>query len=235
VPPRYFTVPRTYYFPPIDVRMGFYYHPFFGFYYGPYYGPYYPYPGPFLTATRYSVSAIRLKVQPVETEVYLNGYYAGIVDDFDGVFQRLYAPAGQHQIELRLDGYKTFRQGVWVASGDTLEVTHRMEHLASGEQAPAPPGPLPLPDDWGTTEARGATEQPASPYGVLAIRTEPADAQIVIDGEAWEAPAGQHEFVIHLPPGWHQLEVRKADYRPFATGVQLNESQTTRLSVRLDK
>ena len=35
VPPRYHATPRAYYFPPISLNRGFYYHPYFGFYYGP--------------------------------------------------------------------------------------------------------------------------------------------------------------------------------------------------------
>ena len=34
-------------------------------------------------------------------------YYAGIVDDFDGFFQRLTLPPGQHDITLYLEGYRT--------------------------------------------------------------------------------------------------------------------------------
>ena len=40
-----------------------------------------------------------LRVKPIETEVYLSGYYAGIIDDFVGVFQRLYVLAGNHDLE----------------------------------------------------------------------------------------------------------------------------------------
>ena len=39
-------------------------------------------------ATRYDGS-LRLKVKPREASVYVDGYFAGRVDDFDGMFQRL--------------------------------------------------------------------------------------------------------------------------------------------------
>ena len=32
---------------------------------------------------------VRLMVRPRDAAVYVDGYYAGVVDDFDGVFQRL--------------------------------------------------------------------------------------------------------------------------------------------------
>ncbi|MEQ1912486.1 MAG: PEGA domain-containing protein, partial [Vicinamibacterales bacterium] len=233
VPNRYFRGPHVYAFPPVDLRVGFYYHPYFGFYYGPYYGPFYPYPGPFPRLTRYGTSSVRLRVQPVEAEVYLNGYYAGIVDDFDGVFQRLYVPAGPHKLELRLPGYESYHQDVYVQPGDTLEVRHEMRRMALGVVAAPPPRPQPLPSEWTTTESSDAGEGPATPYGVLAIRTDPTDAQVVIDGEAWATVAGQREFTIHLAAGWHTLEVRKDSYRTFSTSVEMSEGRTTRLSVEL--
>src|SRR6185312_3885852 len=52
--------------------------------YPPY--PRYPYPYYALDNLR---SAVRIEVSPNDAEVYVDGYYAGIVDDFDGVFQRL--------------------------------------------------------------------------------------------------------------------------------------------------
>lgn len=235
VPQRYHAVPRAYYFPPIDVRRAFYYHPYFGFYYGPYYGPFYPYPGPFVRSVRYSTSALRLKVRPVETEVYLNGYYAGIVDDFDGVFQRLYLPAGEHQLALRLAGYQTFIVPVRASPGDTLDITHQMRRLAAGEQALPPPGPRALPREWTEPPDDASGDEIASPYGILAIRTDPADARIFVDGEAWAAVEGQAEFVIHLASGWHQLEVRRDGYQVFSTRVELSQGHTTRLDVRLTR
>ena len=45
--------------------------------------------------------ALRLKVKPVEASVCVDGYYVGVVDDFDGVFQRLPHRKGPHRIEIR--------------------------------------------------------------------------------------------------------------------------------------
>jgi hypothetical protein len=38
--------------------------------------------------------------RPEEAAVYVDGFYAGIVDDFDGVFQKLLLPPGDHTIVL---------------------------------------------------------------------------------------------------------------------------------------
>jgi hypothetical protein len=232
IPPRYYAAPRVH-FPPISLQRGFYYHPYFGFYYGPYYGPFYPYPGPHFGSVRYSGSALRTKVKPVETEVWVNGYFAGVVDDFDGVFQRLYLPAGEHDLEFHLDGYRNFRQRLYLNPGDTREITHQMVPASPGEPHSAPLPPRALPEEWTSEAAVPSGDRPASPFGILAIRVEPADAQIVVDGEVWLGTDNRTELVIHVPAGWHELEVRKSGYQTFKTEVELAEGARTRLHVRL--
>ena len=46
-------------------------------------------------------------MKPRETEVYVDGYFAGIVDDFDGAFQQLNLDVGPHRIELRHPGHES--------------------------------------------------------------------------------------------------------------------------------
>ena len=78
-----------------------------------YYGPWgYPPPYPYHYYRMDPGASLRLEVKPQEAEVYVDGYYAGIVDDFDGVFQRLPVTPGEHEIELYLDGYRSVRQKV---------------------------------------------------------------------------------------------------------------------------
>jgi hypothetical protein len=50
--------------------------------------------------------SLRLKVEPRDAEVYVDGYYAGIVDDFDGHFQHLDLTLGPHHIQVRATGYQ---------------------------------------------------------------------------------------------------------------------------------
>ena len=63
--------------------------------YGAYAGPQYEYYG-----------SLRLKVKPREAEVFVDGYFAGVVDDFDGAFQKLNLDVGPHKIEVRHPGYE---------------------------------------------------------------------------------------------------------------------------------
>ena len=48
---------------------------------------------------------LRITDAPHEAQVFADGYYVGIVDDFDGVFQHLNLEVGPHRIEVRLPGY----------------------------------------------------------------------------------------------------------------------------------
>jgi len=90
---------------------GGFYDPFW--FYDPWYGYYgqwgYPPPYPYHSYRMDPGASLRIEVKPQEAEVYVDGYYAGIVDDFDGVFQRLPVTPGEHEIELYLDGYRSVR------------------------------------------------------------------------------------------------------------------------------
>jgi len=238
VPRDYHVLTRRYYFPVVDATYGCYYHPYFGFYCGPYYGPFYPFPGPYYGHQRFTKSAVRTQVEPDEAEIYVNGYYAGVADDFDGLFQRLYLPAGEHDIELRLENYRPFRRQVYLNAGDTFKIEHRMERLPTGEASGSPPDPQPIPEEWTEGASRGESPSPSetrsvSPFGILAISAQPSDAAVFIDGDRWALANGLHDLRVHLSTGWHRLEIRRDGYQPFVTEIELLEGETTRLNIKL--
>jgi hypothetical protein len=77
--------------------------------------------------------ALRLKIKPREAQVLVDGYFAGRVDDFDGVFQRLRLESGPHRIEIGADGYETLSFDIRILPDRT--VTYE------GELRPAPSAP----------------------------------------------------------------------------------------------
>ena len=132
----------------VIVGGGFgFYDPFYRYpyYYGGYPYPYYygGYPYPYYYGAPYSayddtVGDIRTQVTPKDAEIYVDGYYAGTADDFDGIFQRLHTEAGGHSITIQLDGYRTVTQNVYVSPRSTTDVKLSLEKLAPGEvTAPA--------------------------------------------------------------------------------------------------
>jgi hypothetical protein len=65
---------------------------------------------------------VRLRIQPREAAVYVDGYYAGIVDDFDGIFQRLTLEVGPHQIEVEARGLEPQVFDVYVDPDHTVDL-----------------------------------------------------------------------------------------------------------------
>lgn len=109
---------------------GFYPWAYGGLGFGGYYGYYGGYDDPWFGGySSYSSSiadgALRIKVKPREASVYVDGYFAGQVDDFDGVFQRLHLGPGPHRIEIREPKYETLSFDVQIDPDHT--VTYRGE------------------------------------------------------------------------------------------------------------
>jgi hypothetical protein len=95
----------------------------------------YYYPRYYYEYGSYSTHAsVRLLVEPSAAEVYVDGYYAGVVDDFDGIFQRLHLTPGTHEITLRLHGFQTWSAEVYAVPDRTVKLHHHMLPGASGPE-----------------------------------------------------------------------------------------------------
>ena len=57
---------------------------------------------------------------PEDAEVYVDGYFVGVVDDYNGAFQRLNLAAGTHRIEFRANGYETLNLDVRIEPRETI-------------------------------------------------------------------------------------------------------------------
>src|SRR2546425_728037 len=253
------------------VFRGGFYDPFF---YDPFFSPWYPYsfwypyPYPYLYPAppypdqygyrgRYADGAsIRIEVKPKDAQVYIDGYYAGVVDDFDGVFQRLHVSPGEHELVLHLDGYRAVHQKMNLAPGSTYKVRYTMERLAAGEASEPSPTPPAAPPPGagapppsippGTPPRRMPLPQrlpPSQPppgdiggqpsgFGTLSIRVQPGGAEILIDGEAWRGPE-QERLLVQVSEGTHHVEVRRAGYQSFSSDVQVRRGETVPLNVSL--
>ena len=67
------------------------------------------YAGPGYGAAGYDIGSVKLKVKPRDAEVFVDGYFAGRVDDFDGALQALKLDSGAHNIEIRKPGFEPLR------------------------------------------------------------------------------------------------------------------------------
>ena len=63
---------------------------------------------------------LRITGAPREAQVFADGYYVGIVNDFDGVFQHVNLEAGEHHIEIESPGFEPVAFDVLVQPGRTI-------------------------------------------------------------------------------------------------------------------
>jgi hypothetical protein len=115
-----------------------YYYPYSAFYWGGgyfnsfgYWGvgvgwpgyayPAYGYPYPAYGGYGYDVNTgrVRLDVQPRDAEVFIDGSFAGRVDDFDGRLQGLTLETGSYNVEIRKPGWETLTFDVRITPGRT--------------------------------------------------------------------------------------------------------------------
>lgn len=206
------------------------YYPSFGF--GYHYFPFsigFAFPG----GPKDDRPAVRFQVRPKHAEVYVDGYYAGVVDDLDGS-KRLRLDPGPHEVTIYLDGYRTFSQLVNPGPGNTVRIRHEMEPLLPGElqgARPAPASPSGAVAPSGT--ARPATV--SSEFGSLVLRAQPSDVEVVVDGEPWSFPQGAESLTLHLPAGRYRVEIEKEGYDSFRTQVDLAPGERTDLNVQLGR
>jgi hypothetical protein len=215
--------------------------------YGAYgwYGGYWGYPWGWGSGNVYHYvqresGSIRVLVDPSEARVYVDGYYAGTVDDFDGLFQRLHLPPGRHEITLKLEGYQTHRIKVYVAPGRTLKLHYEMvrgtgetlEDRAAG--APEPALRRGRDADPGTADDDEATEEVArGPGGTLRLSVRPSDASVYVDG-AFRGSA-REAATLKLPAGRHRLELVRPGYRTLERDLEITPGESTEVSVELER
>ena len=84
--------------------------------YGAYGAPYAPY----ALGNGYDFGGVRLRIRPRDAQVFVDGHYAGLVDDFDGTFQQLRLEPGGHKIEVRMPGFEDLEMDVHVQPGRTI-------------------------------------------------------------------------------------------------------------------
>lgn len=191
-----------------------------------------------------ALASLRIDAEPRQAQVFVDGYYAGLVDDFDGVFQRLRLEPGGRTITLFLEGYRTEEHRLYLRPGHDQRLRVNMVPLAPGEQS-EPPIPSPAEDDEaaepgvapgvGTRQVRPDAPVRAAParFGTLTLRVQPPDAEVFVDGERWDAAADEGFFRIELPEGRHHIEVRRAGASTYTEDVLIRRDRTLTLNVSL--
>jgi hypothetical protein len=128
--PRYYAPYRRYsYAPPVyGYAAPIYGYPYAGYSYAspyPAYGAIYAAP-----PANAHYGGVRLDVEPSDAAVHVDGYYAGVVDDFDGTWQRVALAPGPHRIEIVAPGYEPVTFDVNVLPNQTVRYRADLTPLA---------------------------------------------------------------------------------------------------------
>lgn len=217
------------------------------------YPPIYPgYP-----AYRYGApeSDLRINVKPNDASVYVDGYFAGKVEEFDGAFQRLHVAPGEHEIVIYLPGHRSLRQRLYLSPNSTRKIEGALEPLPAGhppEPEPVPTEPReprdtyerlpprgPLPGRRAPAPRNEPQERPEprqeSRFGIISLRVQPAGTTVLVDGERWAGPSGDERVLIQVPPGRHKIEAEKEGFARFVTEIDVNRDQTVPVNISLTR
>jgi hypothetical protein len=88
-----------------------------GYYGGGYYDPFYG------DSFFHDIGELRISVSPRHADVYVDGYFSGRVDDYDGTFQALKLEAGPHHIQIVAPGFAPLDFDVRIEPG--RKITYR--------------------------------------------------------------------------------------------------------------
>lgn len=227
----------------ISVGFGFgygwypYYSPWYPWYpyrfgwYGPYpypYGyPYYPY-YPYYGVPDMLTASLRLEVKPSDADVYVDGYLAGKVSNFDGMFERLRVKPGQHDLALYKDGFHEVQQRLNLAPNSDQKIQFTMQPLAAGE--PSDQRPTPAPNESNpTTNEPDPNQGPPPGYGG---RGAPPPYEPGQPGQQRMPPGGYGRGEPQGPPqqqppssGSDQITVDPRSFGALSLLVQPNDAQ----------
>ena len=152
---------------------------------------------------------LTVRSKPLEVEVYLDEELKGntplTIKDI---------PAGEHTLELRKEGYTQRSETIQVLSGEPV-VLQRILEVAK----PA------------TRIVTKEEIKPVKKAGAIFIESEPAEANIYLDGVLQKAktPATIEDVV----PGSHVLKLSRLEHQDWESQVMAEAGKTNRLSAKL--
>ena len=240
---------------------------FWDFYGYPYYwgrgwSPYYGYTTSYGSSVS-GMGALDCDINPEDAQIYLDGKYVGICDDYDGFPEYLWLEKGTYDVAFYRPGFQTIARQYTIYAGLVTDVEDRMV-----------PGEAVKPEDLGSrsTERRDArleadrereweveqqqremtapprqySRSPSAPSsdaydarrdpGRLRLQVMPPDASIYLDGRfigTGEEVSRLHSGLI-LDPGEHRLEVVRPDYEAETQSFDVDPGEEVTLRIELD-
>jgi hypothetical protein len=180
-----------------------------------------PYPPTYMGGFRWAgpEADLRITVKPREASVYVDGYFAGKVDDFDGALQRLHVTPGQHEIVIYLEGHRSLRQQLYL----TINRTHRIDGVLEPLEPGAPADPLPVPDPR-DAERRAQREAEANARPPMPQGGQMPRAPVGRGGPPRPLPPSASE---PPPPAREPLPPSDSRFGTLSIGVRPSDSSIT--------
>jgi len=86
--------------------------------------------------TQAITGSLLLQVQPPNAQLFVDGYYVGMPEDFDGVRGDLQLEPGPHKIEFIAPGYENVTFNVRIAANQTVRYENAMKPAAAAPLTP---------------------------------------------------------------------------------------------------
>ena len=199
-------------------------------------------------------SVIETDVRPRRSTVTLNGVDVGRARDYNGTWDTLDVPVGEHVLEFSYRGYKTLRYHVTVRPGQRLVIIEKLEkgegldprsttahaRLVSPRTPPPAPQTAERPPSEMRAEVRPA--QPAPPAqtlrkGLLRLDVSPDDAAVYLDGEflARADELARLHGALPVAVGRHTIEVVRPGYDSRTIELDVEEGDPAEVRVQLER
>lgn len=195
----------------------------------PWWYPYgYPPYGEWRVFADWERANVRIDVTPTDAEVYVDRYYAGVVDEYDGIFQRLVLRPGAHLLEIRKAGYRTLVAELNLYPGESITYRRVMEPATDGDVSTttAPPAGF----------VEGAAPSIDAPPGDVTFDVTPKDAAIYADGFyvgiVDDFNGAQR---LRLAPGVHQVSIEMTGYETIDVDLIITSEHTITYRAQLKK
>jgi len=206
-----------------------------------------------------SLGALDLDVRPEKAEVFVNGRYAGLADNFDGFPTYLWLEEGSYEISFYKEGFETLTREIKVTPTAVVGLDDRMTPGTAVKPEPIAEVASAAKSDWARKEdawrerareyrsrregTRGGDQAPNGEVfdtrgepGRLQLSVAPQDASVYLDGRLLGS-AGElarlHAGLI-VSPGDHDLEVVRPGYESRSVTFSVEEGKEVEVDVRLE-
>jgi serine/threonine protein kinase/type II secretory pathway pseudopilin PulG len=168
-----------------------------------------------------TVGTVKISSSPAGADIALNGKPTG-----QKTPATLSLPAGNHVIKLHKDGFQDATENVSVALGQAQSVSGKLQAVvaAASPAATAKPAPQPSKESNPFAKIGRFFRGGGSERGTLSIKTTPAGAKVILNGEASSSVT---PVKIETKTGKYKVEIELDGYQAITREVTVEKGKTT--------